>query len=122
MHIELLFTGQVEDHLRTLRDLAPHPDRIEVRPCRYSEAQNRAWQDQICERIDGRWDSLTVTMCGLARIQIGYVPHVWIWPWSEEKAERIRQELAPIPVELGAQRPAVAAELAQGSRSRPRPA
>ncbi|MEQ7010356.1 hypothetical protein ABN028_29675 [Actinopolymorpha sp. B17G11] len=121
MHGALLFTGQVEDHRRALRHLVPHPDRIEVRPCRYSQAQNMAWQDQIRQRIHGRWTSLSVTTFGPSRTDIGYVPHVWIWPWSEEKAEHIRQELAPIPVELGAQPGAVNPELTPHPRPRPRP-
>lgn len=122
MHVEVLFTGQVEDHRRALHAVVPHPDRIEVRPCRYSETQNMAWQDQIGKRIHGRWTSLSVTMVGRSRTDIGYLPHVWIWPWSEEMAERIRQELAPIPVELGAQPGPVNPEITPGPpRPHPRP-
>jgi hypothetical protein len=110
MHVELLFTGHVEEHLAALRALVPHPDRIEVRHCRYSDAQIKAWQEQIHEWVRGRWASLSVTVIGSARTEIGYVPQVGIWPWSEEQADRIRRELAHIPVELAARGRAVIAE------------
>jgi hypothetical protein len=100
MHVETFFTEQVDEHLAALRALVPHPDRIEARPCHYTEAQNQAWLDEILERIHGRWSSLAVTTVGPIRTENGYVPQVGIWPWTEDQAERVRRELAPIPVEL----------------------
>jgi hypothetical protein len=100
MHVETFFTEQVEAHLAALRALVRHPDRIEARPCHYTEAQNHAWQNEILQRIDGRWSTLAVTTVGPIRTENGYVPQVGIWPWTEDQAERIRRELSPIPVEL----------------------
>jgi hypothetical protein len=81
-----------------------------VRPCRYSDAQVKAWREEIHEWVRGRWESLSVTAIGSSRTEIGFVPQVGIWPWSEEQADRIRRELAPIPVKLTAHGRAVIAE------------
>ena len=97
------FTGRVEEHLRAIRDLVPHPDRIDSRQCRYSAQQAEAWARQVRDRLRGREAFHSVTGYGMVlRINtgLGHVPQVWIWPWSEGQAEEIRRELEPIPVEV----------------------
>ena len=70
-------------------------------------AQNKVWLRQIDESICGRWHSLSVTMYASSLSEIGLIPRVWIWPWSNEAAEHIRRELAPIPVDVRAGRGAM---------------
>jgi hypothetical protein len=97
------FTGRVGEHLQALRDLVPHPDRIETRQCRYSEQQAEAWAMQVRQRLRGHENRHSVTGYGMAlRVNsgLGHVPQVWTWPWSECGAEEIRRELEPIPVEV----------------------
>lgn len=103
-----LATGHLEEHQRTLRSLVPHSDRIEVRECRHTEQQIQAWLRLIYQRLYERREELSVTAWGTELDPgRGAGIKVWLWPWSEQAAERVRQELDPIPIEVDAIPPGV---------------
>ncbi|GAA5008885.1 hypothetical protein [Actinopolymorpha pittospori] len=107
VHVVLLVTAHVDAYLRALCSRVPHPDRIEVRKCRYTDCQIDAWLGEVGRRLRPRWQELSVNAWGRGRIDQGFGVHVFIWPWSDEAAEGVRRELAPIPVVMGAQGPAM---------------
>jgi hypothetical protein len=101
-------TAHVAQHREALRSRVPHPDRVEVERCRHTERQIHAWLDEVYRRLDGRHQGLHVTSWGQGHDDEGSTVQVTIWPWSEEAAQRVRQELAPIPVQVDARRGAIA--------------
>jgi hypothetical protein len=96
VRVVFLATTHLDDHQRALENLVEHPDRIEGRRCRHTERQIQSWLAEVTRQLrGGRDEELHVT---------GWGPdtgiHVSIWPWSDEAAQQVRNELAPIPIEI----------------------
>ena len=106
--VVLLVTANLNQHRDALRSRVPHPDRVEVRRCRHTDRQVQAWIYEVKQRFYDRHQQLHVTGFGQSLGDEGFTVQVSIWPWSEEIAERVRNELAPIPVEVEARPRAVA--------------
>jgi hypothetical protein len=107
--VVFLVIAHPNQHRDALRSRVPHPDRVEVRRCRHTELQIRLWIDEVNQRLHDRHQELHVTGFGQGLGDEGFTVEVTIWPWSEETAERVRDELAPIPIEVEARPRAVAA-------------
>ena len=66
-----------------------------------TDHQIDGWLEEVGRRLRPRSHELNVNARGRGRIDEGFGVHVFIWPWSDETAERVRRELARIPVEIG---------------------
>lgn len=109
VRVVFLATAHLDQHRAALQSRVPHPDRVEVRPSRHTERQIHAWLDEVYQRLHHRSQTLSVTSWGQSRNDEGLTVHLTIWPWSEEAADRLRNELAPIPIEVEAMPPPVRA-------------
>jgi hypothetical protein len=105
VRVVFLATAHLDDHQRALEDLVEHPELVEVRRCRHTERQIQSWLAEVTRQLrGGRDEELHVTSWGP---DTGWGIHVTIWPWSDEAAERVRNELAPIPIEIEEMAPGV---------------
>jgi hypothetical protein len=105
VRVVFLATARLDRHREALRDRVSHPDRVEVRRGRHTERQIRVWLDEVYQRLHDRSQALSVTSWGEGLGEAGFTVQVTIWPWSEDAADRIRSELAPIPIEVEAMPP-----------------
>lgn len=100
VRVVFLATAHLDDHRRALATRVEHPDRIEVRPCRYTDRQVEVWQAQVERLLLDRPETPRVTSWGPHLGEDGFAIQVTIWPWSDEGAVSVRDRLAPIPIDV----------------------
>jgi hypothetical protein len=107
MRVLVWMTANVGEHLRALRASVEHPDRIEVRQCRFTEQQIYEWLGIVYDRlIDRSLRKASVTSWGPHATEEGLVVHVTLWPRTPEGEAWVREYLAPIPIDVGELPPA----------------